>query len=448
MAEKYQEIMNNLEEAILCGRLAPGDRLPSERDLADLYHCHRSTVARALGELVDRRLIERKVGSGSFVSRGKWSLGLPDRMQRSAFPESPYSRQVKARLAADPDTPWQHLEDGDAPRSWLPQGSIRALSWDKVFDAAADGDAMGLTALRETVAKDLYARYHWQVSPEEILITSGTQQAIFLVTHGYLNPGDTVAIEAPSYFYHLPIFQAAGLRLIPIHMQSEGPSIEDLAQAVRHTRISMVFLNPIFQNPTGIHTSLKRRKEILHLCNRYQIPIFEDDASAQLSYAQETENRPIKALSGADQMFYAGSISKYMGPTIRIGWLIGPPHLMHALANFRRDIDAGLSALPQHILRDYMARDLSLQIDLLKRRTRTALKDLTAYMKANFPALHPVATQGGFYLYYRWPIKNRPQYEAVRQQLLDDHIIIAEGQAFGDDRPAMRLNLTQFRPIS
>lgn len=445
MAGKYQEIMTALESAIVSGRLAPGERIPSERDLATSFNCHRSTVAHALSELTDRKLIVRKIGSGTFVADGKWTVGVPARMRQIVPKPTPYQQAVEKALAKSPEAPWQHLENGDAPLSWLPQGQIGTLSWDAVFAEAADGDQLGLWALREAIAEDLRQRYHFHLSPNEVLITSGTQQAIFLITHGFLNPGDAVAIEAPSYFYCLPIFQAAGLRLIPIRMEAEGPSIDDLSQAVRRTRIRMLFLNPIFQNPTGILTSVRRRNEIIHLCNRYQIPIFEDDASARLPFSDKALTSPIKASPQAGQMLYAGSISKYMGPSIRIGWLIGPAHLMRALAHFRHETDTGLSALPQYIVRDYLTADLAAQVTRLQQHTVNALGQFSDFMQARFPTLHPLAAQGGFYLYYRWPKKKRPQYEATLQALLDDHIIVAEGRHFGDDLPAMRLNFTHFR---
>ncbi len=451
MAKKpsYKTILAQLQKDIASGLLTPGERLPSERDFAAQLGVHRSTVARALNALVDQGLVERRVGSGSYIANNKWGIQLPEKMGwhkqlHATETANWYDNLVSGAMERAPHDDWRRLDDGDAPTDWLPKGQATTLSWDTLFAEAAESDRLGLATLRDAVASYLKRHYDMIVDPREILITSGTQQSLFLITHGFLEPGDTIAIESPSYFYSLRLFQAAGLNLVPIPLDGQGPSLIHLEEAVQRGPIRMLFLNPIFQNPTGIVTSPTRKKEIIAYCSQHHIPIFEDDASSMLAFQSHTDTKPMKAADPFQQILYAGSISKYMGPSVRLGWLIGPAKLMEALAELRQDMDANLSILPQLIVRDYLNNDIDQQIKRLITYCKPKLSSTLNFMNTLSNDLRPLSMRGGFYLYYRLTNTHERLFRSLLLQLLQERIIIRTGDYFGENQLGMRLNITRF----
>lgn len=445
----YKAILTQLQKDIASGLLAPGERLPSERDFAAQLGVHRSTVARAFNALVDQGLVERRVGSGSYIANNKWGIQLPEKMGwhkqlHKTETTTWYDHLVSESISRMPQDNWRRLDDGDAPTDWLPKGQTTTLSWDKLFAEAARSDLLGLSSLRAAVSDYLARHYDMTVDPREILITSGTQQSLFLITHGFLKPGDTIALESPSYFYSLRLFQAAGLNLLPIPLDGQGPSLAHLEEAVQKGPIRMLFLNPIFQNPTGIVTSPTRKKDIIEYCSQHHIPIFEDDASSMLAFQSHTDIKPMKAADPFQQILYAGSISKYMGPSVRLGWLIGPAKLMQALAELRQDMDANLSVLPQLIVRDYLNNDIDQQIVRLLAYCKPKLSETINFMNTLSDNMRPLSIRGGFYLYYRLDSTKEYLYRSLLLKLHKERIIVRTGDYFGENQLGMRLNITRF----
>lgn len=445
----YKNILTNLQQDIASGFFSAGEKLPSERDYAKTLNVHRSTVAHAYNILVEQGILERKIGSGTYVSNSNWGIQVPEKFswRKKTKPteyEKKYWQTVHQSMAKSPDKPWRRLDDGNAPKHWLPKGKATYLSWDDLLNESAATDELGLYTLREAVSCHLKKVHGMHIDPREILITSGTQQALYLVTHGFLQPGDTIAIESPSYFYSLQLFRSAGLKLIPIPYDTQGPSLNHLKHSIENNTIRMLFLNPIFQNPTGIQTSTQRKKEIIQFCATNHIPIFEDDASSLIPYQSDSDIHPIKASDHFQQILYAGSISKYMGPSIRIGWLIGPAQLISNLAELRKDMDAGLSALPQIIVRDYLTNNIDQQITSMQLQIRDKLNDFQKYMKACHPELSPLATKGGFYQYYQFLNINEKNYQKKVMDFLDDYMVVQLGHFFGDTKHAFRINITQY----
>src|SRR5699024_4355530 len=158
-------------------------------------------------------------------------------------------------------------------------------------------------------------------------ITSGTQQSLFLITQGLLKPGDCIAIESPSYFYALELFQASGVKICAVKTDSAGLCLDDFAKLVSKRRIKCLFLNPIFQNPTGIVLSVERRMALIEFCQQHNIVIIEDDACSILKFEQQVDITPLKKFARPQQVIYLGTLSKLIGRNIRVGWLIAPPSI-------------------------------------------------------------------------------------------------------------------------
>lgn len=253
----YRQIAADLERSIACGELPPGSALPSERKLAQQLGVNRSTVIQAYDELRAAGLVESAVGSGTRVCRTKWgvhSAHTPNWQRYTdggAFlPNLPLMRKV--REAAQRGEGMIDLASGELSADLFPGELIQSILQQRSFNGYMGyDDPQGNEELRRAIARFL-RRYHGlETTDSSILITSGSQQSLFLIIQCLLAPGDAVALEAPSYSYSLSMFQSAGLRIFRLPVHDNGLDPEDIFRLYREHRIRMIFLNPNFQNPTG-----------------------------------------------------------------------------------------------------------------------------------------------------------------------------------------------------
>lgn len=216
-------------------------------------------------------------------------------------------------------------------------------------------DPKGLESLRRVLAQHVHEQYGIKTTPSEILITSGAQQALHLITSCLLRPCDAVALECPSYAYSLSLFTSAGLRLFPIPMDEYGLIPAYIPTLVMKHRVRMLFVNPTFQNPTGTTLTMRRRMELLRLCELLRLPIVEDDPYRALTFDGSTPPLPLAAMSnGSGQVLYLGSLSKTVSPGLRIGWVIGPTKVIDRLADAKVQMDFGTSVITQQIAQEFM----------------------------------------------------------------------------------------------
>ena len=454
----YKQIILLVEQGIEQGLLAPDQRLPAERTLARLLGVNRSTVIRALDELADRGVLLRMVGSGTYVNPEKWGLQSYPVLNWQAPPAVRASKQHNAwyaqaealrHKARQHNTPLLDLSKDNLPDDLLPELSMPELSWKDIVLAEQGPEAahLGLPSLIHTVRYFLRDMLNLEVKPEQILITSGTQQAIFLISQCLLRPGDAIGVEAPSYFYSLPVFQAAGLRLYALPMDAEGITLDGLDALHRRKPLGMVFLNPVFHNPTGSLMSNTRKQDIVGYCSRKRIPIVEDDAYSLLGFSPHADISPLKQQDTHNQILYTGSLSSYAGNRLRTGWMVAPEPVVQRLAEVRRQMDAGLSVLPQLLAQHYMQQGLKehrrrLQQSLAHRATHFA-----SWMLENYgERVSFTMPRGGLYLYLRLK-DNSPQACAdFLQSLVQQGILVAQGADFGDTPGTFRVNFGQFCP--
>ena len=430
----YQQIIESIESAILSGKLHPGEKLPSERDMSHFFNVNRSTVVRAMEELHDRNIVIRKVGSGTFVNPQKWGLFSEPRMrwyQEAA--RTPFQKSVQFDLA-----------NGDLPVELYPALQLPEIDWQLLLEAEQAHNAMrfGTRSLREAVKRYMQEQHQWEIDLDEILITAGTQQAISLITLGLLKTGDSIAIENPSYFYSLSIFQALGIRIYGIPMDHDGIIIDKLDALIHKHSIRMVFINPVFHNPTGKVMSQKRKRELLDYCERKRILIIEDDAYGQLKFHEGLDNTPLKMQDRNDSAIYLGSLSKYLGRSIRIGWMIAPKTIIQHLASIRQQLDSGLSSLPQFMAEFYLDHYAKAQELKLKSALKERAIGLSQWLRENFSAqLTFTEPQGGFHLYAK--LRDPRQQKSVEEQFQQLSIRTTPSTIFGEDH-AYRLCFAHF----
>ncbi|WP_413487087.1 PLP-dependent aminotransferase family protein [Carnobacterium maltaromaticum] len=450
----YQKIMLLIQDGIKNGELVAGSLLPSERKLAQLLQVNRSTVIRAFDELSDRGILIRKKGSGTYINAEKWGLKTQPiiNWQATVSPlgdmeSSFYQKQVEQIKHTQISSSYLDLGNGDLPTDLLPALKTPELSWSQLIQEEKElySNELGLTSLRKSIQSYLKKTYHLIVPLSEILVTSGTQQALFLITQGLLKPGDTVGIEAPSYFYSLKLFQAAGVRLIPLPIDNDGLLLNRLEELNLNFPLKMIFLNPIFQNPTGSVMSYERKKKLLDYCKLKRILIIEDDAYGGLAFSPTVDTSPIKKIDQDQQVLYVGSLSKLVGQDIRIGWMVGPSAILKQLAKIRSQIDSGLSALPQLLADSFLKNDQPTQQEHLKQTLKTRAHDLEEWLTGRFgEEIRFQPAKGGYHLYTYFPYYSTAQFSQLLQDLLNEGIFVAEGRLFGEKQQAIRFSFGHF----
>ncbi|MCM3627035.1 PLP-dependent aminotransferase family protein [Paenibacillus glycanilyticus] len=348
----YQQIAAYLEQRITLGELPPGSLLPSERKLADQLGVNRSTIVQAYENIRSLGMIESLTGSGTRVCGHKWGMDPSPNWNHyveggTLLPNLPFMRRI--READQSREPFINFANGELAPELSPNEEIRSLMQSLPFrETLGYGDPQGYVPLRKAITSFLHEQRGIQATDESILVTSGSQQSLYLITQCLLSPGDAIAIENPSYCYSLPMFQSAGIRLFGLSVDEHGVKPDDIRALYKQHRIRMVFLNPNYQNPTGAVMSPVRKAEVLSCCEQLGIPIVEDDPFSMTSF-DEAAPSPIKALDRSGSVLYIGSLSKVAASGLRIGWMAAPEAVIRRLSDARQQMDFGLSIFPQWI---------------------------------------------------------------------------------------------------
>lgn len=355
----YHQIADEIERRISYGEFPPGSLLPSERKLAELLGVNRSTVILAYEELRSLGIIESRTGSGTRVSKSKWGATPKHTPNWHRYvegghflPNLPFLRRI--REALQQDRTLIDFASGELAPELSPNEQISSLMKENPFSEYLGYDHLqGFSPLREQLVSYLSHYRSIQTTESSILITSGSQQSLYLITQCLLAPGDAVAIEDPSYNYSLPMFQSAGLRLFRLPVDEKGIRPEDLRTLYQKHRIKMIFVNPNFQNPTGTFLDSERRIQLLQVASELGLPIVEDDPFSLTSY----DGMPPKPLKASDQLgsvLYIGSFSKIAASGLRVGWMVAPHSVVERLADARQQMDFGLSVVPQQIAAQFL----------------------------------------------------------------------------------------------
>lgn len=360
----YQQIYAALRQRILMGQLAPRQRLPSTRALAQNLGVARATVTQSYDQLLSEGYLQTVVGSGTYVGDQLPETLLHAPGTEPIHSESPLSPVLSAygqRLAEiaagpspEPNTPIS-FRYGRPALDQMPLGIWRQLlsrccrraDW---LDYTTD--PMGYGPLRDAIATYLTQARAAQCHPDQILITNGTQQALSLSTQLLVSPGDTVALEEPSYLSARRIFVSQGANLHPIPVDGEGLDVDILADAAGPIRL--VYVTPSHQFPTGAVLSLPRRLALLAWAQRQGALILEDDYDSEYRYG----GRPIPALQGlgsGQSVLYMGTFSKVLFPSLRIGYMVLPPALVPIFSQAKWLADRQVPTLEQAVLADFIA---------------------------------------------------------------------------------------------
>lgn len=373
-----QQLYQALRMRILDGRLASGTRLPATRDLAAALAISRNSVVRAYDQLYAEGFIEGRVGDGTYVARlpqseklstkvsTGFSTGLPTALSTKStnLPGISSSKVIHSGAL-------QRLENNHLPRP--PSGPPKAFRvgvpafdlfpfdvWAKLNAAfwrkpdlqqLCYGDPAGDARLRSLIAAYLRSSRGMQCTAEQIVITSGAQQAISLCAQLLVEPGDGVGIENPGYRAAGHAFAMSGGRLQGVPVDAEGMDCAALA-ACGDCRVA--YVTPSHQYPTGVVMSLARRLELLAWAERTQGWIVEDDYDGEYRYTG-APLAPLAALDRQGRVLYVGTFGKVAFPALRLGYLVLPQGLVEAFSQ-RRAVDVRHSEVStQVVMAEFMA---------------------------------------------------------------------------------------------
>ncbi len=353
----YQQIVDYISRKISKGDWAVGYSLPSQRVLAEKFQVNRSTVTTALEILAAYGILEGRVGKGTVIISNTWSLMISAKeaswgsyVKSGYFKENLPTIQVINKLEFVEGI--TRLGTGEMSPDLFPKEAVTKAIYSlapKMKDLSYLGP-LGLDELRETLSHRL-RDFGIKANASNILITSGSLQALQLISISMLKPNSKIYCEIPSYINSLQVFQSAGMRLKGITMDAEGLQYWNMRDNRKEEGTSLLYTIPTHHNPTGIVMSEQRRKEVYKFCNRNAIPIIEDDAYCQL-YHTDKPPRPLKVLDESGSVLYLGTVSKSFAPGLRIGWVVGPESIIERLGDVKMQLDYGASSLSQMLLNE------------------------------------------------------------------------------------------------
>ncbi|MGE5677872.1 MAG: PLP-dependent aminotransferase family protein, partial [Pseudomonadota bacterium] len=348
----YEQIKDYIRERISAGEWKIGSRIPTQRQLAELFEVNRSTVVTAVEDLIAEGLLEGRTKSGTTVKNNTWSLlsnkPAPDWTSyvRSGTHQPNFNTiQQINKYEFDPSK--IRLGTGELSPKLFPKRLMSKAAERFIGEMNSLGyeEPKGSLALRKCICDYLKPR-GITADPSQVLIVSGALQALHLISVGILYKGSTVLTENPSYIYSINVLQSAGMRLFGIPMDSEGIMVDRVLKHRRQTNAAMLYTIPSFHNPTGISMSDGRRRKLLEACESERLPIIEDDVYREL-YIDGAAPVPIKALDKNGQVLYLGSLSKTLCPGFRIGWMVGQEAVIERLADIKMQTDYGSSSISQ-----------------------------------------------------------------------------------------------------
>ncbi|CAB3752916.1 transcriptional regulator [Burkholderia paludis] len=364
-----EQIARHLRDGVLNGHLRPGARLPSTRSFAAELGVSRQTVVLAYDRLVAEGYAYGQRGSGIYV---------PDVLPEDLAPPAAVARPsvIEAHGEAYPALSARGRHLLDLPVTPVPRGpgllapgtpALDAFPYDTwarlsarfwrgrpAVDRLGYADPAGYRPLREAIAEHLGVARGLSCSADDVVITSGSQQAIELAARLLIDAGDAVWIENPGFVAGHSAVESAGARVVPVPVDAEGLDVEAGMQLAPDARLAVV--TPSHQYPLGVSMSLRRRLALLDWAERANAWIVEDDCDGDYRYAGRPLH-PLRALgrqSAGNRVIYIGTFAKVLAPGLRIGFLMAPPGLAEAFSHARALIDRQSPAPLQITLAEFI----------------------------------------------------------------------------------------------
>ncbi len=346
-APLFRRIVDAIVADIRSGRLTQGAALPGTRRLAQILGVHRNTTVAAYRELACQGWIVPEPSRGTVVGPGPRVIASAHPGPAVASPiyplRTPMHPRVK-RAGGEDVLSLSHMPmPHEAPHVALARAYRRALRREPnaVLDYANrndPGSTFGHPRLRRALATLLGQTRGVITQADDLLVTRGSQMALYLAAAALIEPGDTIAVEGLGYRPVWEAFRAAGARILPIPVDRDGLDVAALLEAARHTRIRAVYVTPHHQHPTGVELAADRRRALLGFAVAERVAILEDDFDSEFEY-EGLPTLPLAAIDRHGAVVYVTSMSKAIAPGLRVGCAVAPRAMLELMAERRSFID-------------------------------------------------------------------------------------------------------------
>lgn len=324
-------------------------------------------------------------------------------------------------------------------------------AYEKVFASGNGALQYGLTEgfipLREAVQAKM-ARKGIKSTPETILLTTGSQQAIDIFSRVMLDPGDIVLTENPTYLAALQVFHSHGGEVVSVDGDEFGMDPEELEEKMKKHHPKFVYLVPTFSNPAGKVWSTERRKKLLELCYKYDVLILEDDPYGDLQFNEDETYHPIASFDeDRTHVLYTSTFSKSVVPALRTGWITGPSEVIAKMTQAKQATDLHSSSLDQqalyYVVRDF---DLNAHIQVLRKEYKSRMLIMKDYLDqlGTFKYIEP---KGGMFMWVKGP--EQLDVTALLDKAVEKGVAYVPGAPFYVGKPELntfRLNFSHSSP--
>jgi 2-aminoadipate transaminase len=416
----FLQLHEQIIDRIAAGELTAGARLPPVRRLAQQLGINHMTVAKAYKDLAEAGFVEGRAGGGTHV---RAPYGTGSRRARGSEPASagPLLSERLYELSHAPGvigfTTNYPAPDADCAKEF--ETCLQSVVADGLSPYFAYDPPNGRIGFRRAIV-DYLARQGLTTAPEDVIVTSGAQQAIELVVRLLVPHGSPVIVERPSYYGVINALRSVGARILEVPLESDGMDIEKLEAHLARHRPRLIYTNPTFQNPTGVTTSLEKRRRILALGRRHGVAILEDDHNSELRFSGSPVPS-IRSLSEpGDNVFFVRGFGKVFLPGTRLGYVVTPAHARRPLLALKAHSDLHTTGIMQEAMARFLTRkNYPKFLDQMKRVYSATQRKLISSLSAGMPPGTLIGSpEGGLSLWVTLPEGTEVSelyYRAVRR---------------------------------
>ena len=296
------------------------------------------------------------------------------------------------------------------------------------------GGTEGYIPLREVILEKLIPKKGFSAKMDEILITAGSTQAMDLLSKVFINPGDTILVEAPTFLGAIQTYNAYEANVVPVPMDDNGMMTDALEELIKKHNPKLIYCIPNFQNPSGRTMAKERRKRIAELAAEYDVFVMEDDPYGDLRY-DGVAAPTVKSFDSAGKVLYLGSFSKIVSPGLRVGYTVGDSTVIRKMTIGKQGSDLHCSILSQAIIAQYLKEDLLdshiVEINADYRQRRDAmLTAMDKYFPKNCTYTRP---EGGLFIWGEFNDKSVNVEELFRRSVQEQKVAFVPGEHFFTD---------------
>lgn len=423
----YQAIADEIEEQLEKSS-SSGERLPSVREMAAMLGVNNSTIIATYRLLEEKGLVYTKPGSGTYCLPKTVPVTQEDELD-SLFQE--YAEISNGKLVYDEGM--INLAGNTPAAATFPVAEFKSAV-NEVLDldggyAFSYQESEGYYPFRKILCAFSHDQYGIECRPDEILITSGAQQALDLISKALIHSGDTVLAEMPSYIGMRSVFTMHDAKILGVPMESDGINLDITEYYAKQYRPRLLYTMPIYQTPTGVCMSAEKRKKVLALAKQYDFYIIEDDLFSDLNL-KEQRLYPLKGEDYSGRVIYIKSFSKLLMPGVRTGYVIVPQKLFEKLTAAKYATDISGSGFIQRALAVYFRngcwnKNVQELSNFYREPLNTALQIVSEWKKFG---VHSGDVKGGFGLWLTLPegVADKEIYYLCKER----QVLIAPGSPF------------------